>query len=330
VRAIRWQSLAKVLVAAWSLAAGTAEPAATAPADVAPAVVAPAVVAPDLDAPQFAIPTTSDRAGRVVAAVYIGERGPLRFILDTGANRSALAERTVRNLGLVPGGQAMVHGITGSAVMPTVEVARLRVGDLMMADQRLAVLPDSVFAGADGILGIDVVQRARVDVDFQNDQVVVGRSGKRPPGDQLVVPARLSRGGLLLIRGKVGRVRVKAIIDTGAERSLGNEALRKALLVREKQWFGGEATKVVGATAQVAEGYAFVAPTVALGGDANVDNLSVTFGDFHVFRIWSLLDEPALVIGMDALGTLPGFSVDYPRRQFLLKLAHPAPPPAGI
>jgi predicted aspartyl protease len=324
VRAICWQLLAPGLVAAGCLAASAAEPAAA-----EPAVAAPAAVAPDLDAPQFAIPTTSDRAGRVVAAVYIGEQGPLRFILDTGANRSALAERTVRNLGLVPGGQAMVHGITGSSVMPTVEVAKLRVGDFLMADQRLAVLPDSVFAGVDGILGIDVVQRSRVDVDFANDQVVVGRSGKRASGDRIVVPARLSRGGLLLIHGKVGRVRVKAIIDTGAERSLGNEALRKALLVREKQWLGGEATKVVGATAQVAEGYAFVAPPIALGGDANVDNLRVIFGDFHVFRIWSLLDEPALVIGMDALGTLSGFSIDYPRRQFLLKLAQPAPPPAG-
>jgi predicted aspartyl protease len=324
VRAICWQSLAPVLVAAWPLAAGAAEPATT-----APVVAAPAVVAPGLDAPQFAIPTTSDRVGRVVAAVYIGERGPLRFILDTGANRSALAERTVRDLGLVPGGQAMVHGITGSAVMPTVEVAQFRVGEFTLPGQRLAVLPDAVFAGVDGILGIDVVQHARIDVDFVNDQVSVRRSGARAPRDRAVVPARLSRGGLLLIHGKVGRVRVKAIIDTGAERSLGNEALRKALLVREKQWFGGQATKVVGATAQVAEGYAFVAPTVALGGDANVDNLSVTFGDFHVFRIWSLLDQPALVIGMDALGTLPGFSVDYPRRQFLLELATPPPLPGG-
>jgi predicted aspartyl protease len=325
VRAIRWQSLAPTLIAAWFLAVGAAEPDTTVPADAAPANV----TAPDLDAPQFAIPTTSDRVGRVVAAVYIGERGPLRFILDTGANRSALAERTVRDLGLMPGGQAMVHGITGSAVMPTVEVAQLRVGELSFPGQRLAVLPDTVFAGADGILGIDIVQHARIDVDFANDQVSVRRSGARALGDRVVVPARLSRGGLLLIRGKVGRVRVKAIIDTGAERSLGNEALRKALLVREKQWFGGEATKVVGATAQVAEGYVFVAPTVALGGDANVDNLAVTFGDFHVFRIWSLLDEPALVIGMDALGTLPGFSVDYPRRQFLLTLGHAAPPLAG-
>lgn len=324
MRAFCWQWLAPGLIAAWSVAAGASEPATT-----APAVAAPAVVAPDLDVPQFAIATTSDRVGRVVAAVYIGERGPLRFILDTGANRSALAERTVRELGLVPGGQAMVHGITGSAVMPTVEVAQFRVGEFTLPGQRLAVLPDAVFAGVDGILGIDVVQHARIDVDFANDQVSVRRSGARAPRDRVVVPARLSRGGLLLIHGKVGRVRVKAIIDTGAERSLGNEALRKALLVREKQWFGGEATKVVGATAQVAEGYAFVAPTVALGGDANVDNLSVTFGDFHVFRIWSLLDQPALVIGMDALGTLPGFSVDYPRRQFLLDLAPLTPVPGG-
>jgi hypothetical protein len=52
----------------------------------------------------------------------------------------------------------------------------------------------------------------------------------------------------------------------------------------------------------------------------------VTFGDFHVFKVWSLLDEPALVIGMDVLGTLSEFSIDYPRREFQLKVDHRLPP----
>jgi len=45
----------------------------------------------------------------------------------------------------------------------------------------------------------------------------------------------------------------------------------------------------------------------------------VTFGDLHVFQVWGLVQEPALLIGMDLLGSLERFVVDYPRREFLLR-----------
>jgi len=278
------------------------------------------------DRPEFAIPTTKDRAGRIVAAVHLAGQGPFRFILDTGANRSALSQRVADRLGLTSTEQFLVHGITGSAVMPMVVVPELRAGSLRFREQRLAVLPDAVFAGMDGILGIDTLQRAHVEVDFGSDRVTISRSGRAVAEDRAVVRARLRRGGLLLVPARVGKVRVKAIIDTGAERSLGNEKLRTALRELERPELGGVETDVVGATAQVAQGYSFVAPTIEIGRSAFVGNLTVTFGDFHVFKVWSLLEEPALVIGMDALGTLPQFSIDYPRREFQLKLPYDHPP----
>ena len=48
-------------------------------------------------------------------------------------------------------------------------------------------------------------------------------------------------------------------------------------------------------------------------------DLPVTFGDLHVFEIWGLTETPALVIGMDMLGMLRQFVVDYKRREFQLK-----------
>ena len=277
------------------------------------------------DGPQFAVPTTYDRAGRIVAEVHLGEHGPFRFILDTGANRSALSESLASELALVPTKNYLVHGITGSAVMPVVVVERLRVGELKFGSQQLAILPDAVFAGTAGILGIDLLQKAFIDVDFENDQVTVRRAGRAVPEGLLVVRARLRRGGLLAIPGQVGKIRVSIIIDTGAERTLGNEQLRAALAGREAV-LDGAVTRVVGATAQEAEGYSFTVPTVDLGGGAFVDRLRVTFGDFHVFKIWSLVDKPALLVGMDALGTIPRFGIDYPRRRFLLGVENTSPP----
>ena len=48
-------------------------------------------------------------------------------------------------------------------------------------------------------------------------------------------------------------------------------------------------------------------------------DLPVTFGDLHVFEIWGLTETPALVIGMDMLGMLRQFVVDYKRREFQLQ-----------
>lgn len=272
--------------------------------------------------PLYATPTRRDRAGRIVAPVEINGRGPFRFILDTGANRSAISAETVAALGLTVAEDALlgVHGVTGSAQLPSVEIASLRAGDFEFGGRQLPVLPPAVFGGTDGILGIDALQEARIEVDFARDRVTIRRStGRRASYGYLVVRAERRHGGLLLVEGRVGRVPVKAILDTGAERSLGNEPLRAALALSSNRPREAVTTTVVGATPQVAEGTSFVTPTITLG-NAHLSNLVVTFGDLHVFGVWSLDEEPALLIGMDLLGRMQHIVIDYPLGEFHLKV----------
>jgi predicted aspartyl protease len=271
--------------------------------------------------PHYAVPTTADRAGRILAPIEINGRGPFRFILDTGANRSALSPRVAETLELPPtkAAQLGVHGVTGTANVPAVLVDRIRAGEIAFEDLDVPVLVSSVFAEADGILGVDGLQDARIEVDFERDQIsIIRSSGQRDRDGALLIPAELRHGGLLVVHGKVGRVPVKALIDTGAERSLGNMALYHALVKRSGRPSAAVMTPVVGATPQIATGTSLVAPTVTLG-EARFRNLVVTFADLHVFHVWGLTGEPTLLIGMDLLGTLQRFVVDYPRREFLLK-----------
>ncbi|HEX7374927.1 MAG TPA: retropepsin-like aspartic protease, partial [Steroidobacteraceae bacterium] len=159
----------------------------------------------------------------------IGDAGPYRFIIDTGANRTAISRRLAQALALEVGpsaSQVVVHGITGSAIMPLIELGSLRVGTFGIGRQRVAVLPDAVFGNADGILGIDVLQKARIDIDFDRDKVVVRAARTASSEGRLVVRGKLRSGGLMIVPARVGRVRVQAIVDTGAERTIGNEALR--------------------------------------------------------------------------------------------------------
>src|SRR4029077_10051951 len=90
--------------------------------------------------PRFVAPTRRDRIGRIWAPVLIDGKGPYRLVLDTGANRSAITTRAAQSLGGVPAvGNTQVTGFTGSAMVPTLHVSRLEVGDLLIGPSDLPV-----------------------------------------------------------------------------------------------------------------------------------------------------------------------------------------------
>lgn len=271
------------------------------------------------EAALYSAATDSDRIGRLLASVEVNGQGPYRFIIDSGANRSAISAVLAQKLGLSAdaGTTLQIHGVTGAAQVPSTRIEQMRVGDIVLHDQHVPVLPATVFADADGILGIDGLQDARIEVDFVRGNVNIMRSeGRRAPRSYLTVPAQLFNGGLLLVEGRVGNVPTHIIIDTGAEHTIGNQSLLDALVRSSRQ--DGPAAVVTGTTPQVARGATHATPPIVIG-EARMSNLAVTFSDLHVFSLWKLLDKPALIIGMDALGRTQKFVVDYVRQEFHIK-----------
>lgn len=272
--------------------------------------------------PLYAVSTRIDRSGRVLAPVHVNEQGPFRFILDTGANRSVISEALASRLGLAATGEVAiaVHGVTGTGILPSVRVEQLRAGQLEVGrDRNIPVLSPAVLGGADGILGIEGLESARIDIDFENDRVEIRRSTGRELTDRgfIRIAASVRHKGLLVVPAKVGRIRVQAIIDTGAERTLGNMALRKALSQQRRSDAEVAVRTVIGATAERGTGVALRVPTIELG-PADLNDLEVTFGDLHVFRILDLEREPAILIGMDLLGIVRKLVIDYRRREISL------------
>ena len=267
----------------------------------------------------YAAPTRPDRVGRMLAAVEVNGSGPYRFIIDLGANRSVLSSRLAERLGLDATGAetVQVHGVTGSAIVPMALVDELRVGHLVLQDQAMPVLGGHVFADADGILGVDGLQQSRIEVDFRNDRVRIGASDRRrAPHGYLTVPARTMYQGLLLVDGHVGGVETHVVIDTGAEYTIGNLQLQQALMRRLHSDRPGSV--VSGATPGDTRGITYATPSIRIG-EARLSNVPVTFSNLHVFSLWGLADEPTLIVGMDVLGTLQRFVVDYGRREFQIK-----------
>ena len=269
----------------------------------------------------FASRTRLDQIGRILVPVMLNGRGPFRFVVDTGASHSTISPRTAAALGLTPASDALVavNGITGADELPAVSIERLQAGDLVLQNTNLPIVSTPMLADSDGILGAAGLTSDRLLVDFEHDRVVLTHSRGADAGNNFArIPARRVRGGLIMVRVRVGRVAADAVIDTGSERTLGNLALRDALHAKHPSDPITLVTPVFGATSAISSGEVEMAPVIALGS-ARIAHLPVVFGAFHIFKVWSLESQPALIIGMDALGTLDALSIDFGRGDFYVR-----------
>lgn len=268
--------------------------------------------------PKFVAPTRRDRIGRIWAPVLIDGKGPYRLVLDTGANRSAITARAAQMLGIEPAAQGatLVTGFTGSAMAPTIHVEQLEVGDLLMGPTEMPVLPD-VFGGAQGVLGVEGLQNKRIVADFTRDYLEIARShGERARAGFTVVPLRLIKGGLLVADVRVGGVRAKAIVDTGAQGTVGNVALREALLRHPPR--NARREDIIGVSLDVQSGDNLPLPDLDFG-HLRVQGVRITFGDMYLFQHWKLTDEPTLTLGMDLLGSFDVLIIDYNRHELQIR-----------
>jgi len=268
----------------------------------------------------FASPTRRDSIGRIVAPVIINGEGPFRFVVDTGATHSVMSSALAQRLNLltVPQGEVLLSGVTGSASVATVEVERLQAGDLLLHNRRMPVM-DAMLQGADGVLGMQGLEDKRIVVDFRRGRLQILESrGSYVRSGYVTVPVELAFNQLLLVDAYIGGVRVKAIIDTGAERTLGNRALRDALGVSSGFFYSPQTTGVLGVTPQIQNGDMALAPRIQIG-KLQLNQVGVTFGDMHVFEVWGFHEQPALLVGMDVLGVLDSLVIDYGRKRIQLR-----------
>jgi hypothetical protein len=170
------------------------------------------------------------------------------------------------------------------------------------------------------VLGVEGLQNKRIYADFQRDRLEITVShGERARRDFTVVPLR-EINGLLIADVKVGAVRTKAIIDTGAQGTIGNLALREALMHHRPRNAARE--DVIGVTLDVQTGDSIPAPDIDFG-NLVVKGANITFGDMYLFQHWKLTDQPTLTLGMDLLGSFDVLVIDYNRRELQIRSHQP-------
>ncbi|MEO5611432.1 MAG: aspartyl protease family protein [Sphingomicrobium sp.] len=256
-----------------------------------------------------------DRNDRMTVPVRLSGRGPYRFLVDTGADRTAVSTAIVSELGLTDGPLATLHSITGSSSVRTANVPRLELGPDRVRSVEAPVL-EAVNMGADGILGVDSLRSQRVMFDFRTRMISIVPSAQRQERDEegtIIVRGNLKRGHLIVTKATVNGVPMAVILDTGSEITLGNAALRAKLEARNRLG-QGERVEMTSVTGQKLVGDAFHTKRIKIG-DVEMKDLVILFADAAIFRTLDMENKPAVLLGMNALRSFSKFSIDFARKQ---------------
>ncbi|WP_324750807.1 retroviral-like aspartic protease family protein [Sphingomonas sp. LY54] len=259
-----------------------------------------------------------DDSQRMTVPVSIGGKGPYRFIVDTGAERTVIARELAHELRLGPGDSTILHSMTEVQETPTVLIPRLEVSRKTVRDIHAPALARA-HLGAEGMLGVDSLQAQRVLFDFVRQEMSISPSRVREPrwdSDTIVVTARSRFGHLILVDAAVDGEKVNVILDTGSQVTIGNNALRRKLAKKGKLRFTVPIS-LLSVTGGVTQADYTAVKKLRLGG-VDITDMPIAFAEVHPFRKLKLTDKPALLLGMDALKLFERVSVDFATRKVRL------------
>lgn len=261
--------------------------------------------------------TRPDAADRMTVPVRIGEAGPYRFLIDTGSQSTVLSTDVAAQLALSLGAKKRVIGIGGAQLADTAVIDEIGLGRRSFYGLSV-LLFEARHIGADGIVGIDGLQNQRVLLDFQGNRLAVG-DAKTLGGDsgyEIIVTARRRSGQLIMTKARIDGVATDVIIDTGADTSIGNRALQRALA---KGGAMGQAmmTSVTGQEIVADLGYA---RQLEVNDNIRISNLVIAYADTPAFDALRLSKRPALLLGMRELRLFRRVAIDFSTRKVMFDL----------
>lgn len=253
-----------------------------------------------------------ERNRRLTLPVMVNGSGPFAFLIDTGSQATAITHEIRSSLALAPAGTAVLVGMASRREVELASVDRIEFGTNSFSDFSAPVLARE-HVGADGIIGLDALQDFRVLLDFRQQTIAVEDTASKGSnrGFEIIVRARQEFGQLLITNALIEGVRATVIIDTGAQASLGNNALRERIRARRASEVVTTDVNGVDLIGEVA-----VVRSLAIEGLALTD-VPLAFADTPAFAALGLGDKPALSLGMQHLALFDRVAIDFARQRIL-------------
>jgi predicted aspartyl protease len=258
-----------------------------------------------------------DRSDRMTVPVRINGSEPYPFIVDTGAERTVIANDLARRLSLEAGPKLALATITGPATAESFVIENLAMNTINVEMIEAPGL-ERAHLGAYGLLGIDSLEDHKLMLDFRAQKMdVLASPRKSRPGrveaGMIIVSAKRKAGRMILSNAEIGGVKVDIILDTGAQSSMGNLALRDRMRKRDRRF---EYVQVLmkSVTGDQLQGDFTQIRSINVGG-VDINDLPVTFADNYAFKALKLDKKPAILLGMDAMKLFDRILIDFTNRR---------------
>ena len=274
------------------------------------------------------VPLSYAASGHATVPVRIGEGAPHEFVLDTGAEGTALYSRFAKELGLQPvaGKSEKLIGQTGNTTVPIVQLAALSVDGRNMPLIEAAVLPDRADGvPLAGILGADVLAGSLVELDFRNHRVALHDPAADPrallgPGS-FSLDVSLDAARFIRFPVRVRGTLATAVLDTGARKTRINWKLASELGIRSGSPGIDDAETIQGATNNPVTTKTGV---IGAGNDGHIHGTRCPGADRRPAGLgtFGIADGPAMILGLDLLQDAR-LLIDYRRARLWIEPRRP-------
>lgn len=264
-------------------------------------------------AQQFGI----DRTDRMTVQVRVNGSEAVPFIVDTGAERTVIANDLARKLALDAGPTLTLATISGKYQVNSFFIDTLSTTAVNLEGIEAPGLERSNL-GAYGLLGIDSLEDSRVHLDFAHKTMDVLPSRKtrgktKLENGMIVVNAKRKAGRMILSSARIDGIKVDIILDTGAQSSMANFALRDKLR-RRHLTIDYIPVKMKSVTGTILDGNYTQIRQIDVGG-LTINDMPMTFAENYAFAALGLKERPAILLGMDALRLFDRVLIDFSNRR---------------
>ncbi|GAA4050399.1 aspartyl protease family protein [Parerythrobacter jejuensis] len=279
------------------------------------AITPQATPAPDAQEDADVIQARQDRYERLTVPVTIDGEGPYRFMIDTGSQATVVTRRISDVVHMPSLGRATLVAMGSRREVEMVQLNGLEFAGRLF-DNLEAPLLDAGNIGADGILGLDSLQDLRVLIDFREERMTVADAGSLGGnrGYEIVVRARRKLGQMIITNARVDGVKTAVIIDTGAQNTVGNQALRNRLRART-----GAQVQSTDVNGVLVTGNLAIARKMQIDG-LELSNVPISYAESPAFEALGLEKQPTVILGMRNLRNFDRVAIDFASRRILFDL----------